>query len=227
MEKKKEKNLKKDSEKKDKKVNILLKIILAILSLILIIVIAYEIVIQFDGFLNTDNQMSREEVIQLLEKGKQYPNYYYSPKNTGILGMFEKGKTEYYIKDGIVNCLYNGKTLFWYDLREEDNQNNQARFDYSLISDKEHFDFDFKYLGEKEIKGRKYILVKVWDKNTSDIICSKFLIDKETGLITQRSDYGFLGILLIRITYDRNIQLDIVTDKDVEKPEYLNTYEDI
>ncbi len=219
-----------------------LKIILSILIIFLILITAYEIVINFDGFLDKSNPMTREEVIELLEKGKRYPNYYYSSSESisGIIKL-DNNRTEHYIKDGIRKVVNDGKTTEWEDTNKdeiiyingnkyatitkklesnnEQNEYSQNQFDYSIIANREQFDFNFKYLGEKQIEGRKYVLVKVWNKDSIEMFSStKFLIDKQTGLITKRTDYTVFYGLLIDIVTDRNLKIDVVTNNDVERP---------
>ena len=180
--------------------------------------------------------MSRQEVVELLEKGKSYPNYYYSAGSN-----LDKTKTEFYIKDGVQKVIWNGEVIQWKNyntnenihiLGEKDGKNyvsissidntenkySQQGFDYSLIADMENFNYNYKYLGEKEIDGRTTVIIEVWDKDSSELNSTKFYIDKETGLITKRVDYGNIGFLKIKFISDRNLQLNIVTDKDIEKP---------
>lgn len=219
--------------KKGKKI---LKCVLIILLILIISAIFYEIVIYSDGFVNQNNYMSRQEVVELLEKGKSYPNYYYSAGSN-----LDKTKTEFYIKDGVQKVIWNGEVIQWKNyntnenihiLGEKDGKNyvsissidntenkySQQGFDYSLIADMENFNYNYKYLGEKEIDGRTTVIIEVWDKDSSELNSTKFYIDKETGLITKRVDYGNIGFLKIKFISDRNLQLNIVTDKDIEKP---------
>ena len=79
-----------------------LKVLGIILAILIVLVAIYYVVIHFDGFLNKDNPMTREEVVELLEKGKEYPNYYYSSEDSWIFGDIDDGKTEIYIKDNVV-----------------------------------------------------------------------------------------------------------------------------
>lgn len=225
--------------KKGKKI---LKCVLIILLILIISAIFYEIVIYSDGFVNQNNYMSRQEVVELLEKGKSYPNYYYSAGSN-----LDKTKTEFYIKDGVQKVIWNGEVIQWKNyntnenihiLGEKDGKNyvsissidntenkySQQGFDYSLIADMENFNYNYKYLGEKEIDGRTTVIIEVWDKDSSELNSTKFYIDKETGLITKRVDYGNIGFLKIKFISDRNLQLNIVTDKDIEKPD-LTKYE--
>ncbi len=75
---------------------------------------AYDIsTIHFNGFLKKDNVMTREEVVALLKKGEEYPNYYYSPEDYIFFRNLNENKTEYYIKDGVVKCVNNGNLLRW------------------------------------------------------------------------------------------------------------------
>ena len=220
----------------------LVKVLLIVLILLILLWVIYEVSIYSDGKLDNSNPMSREEVIKLLEKGKTYPNYYYYPESIGIFS--DKNKTEYYIKDNIVVCYFNSKISSWIDYNtgdritfygenkamvssnvvgEQINILNQYGFDYSLIADRENFKYDYKYLGEKEKDGKTLIMVCVWNEEEKGQPV-KFSIDKETGLIFERIDYMKLGFLTVKLTCNRNIKLDSVTNKDVTKPD-LTKYE--
>ncbi len=223
-----------------------LKVLGIILAILIVLVAIYYVVIHFDGFLNKDNPMTREEVVELLEKGKEYPNYYYSSEDSWIFGDIDDGKTEIYIKDNVVRVVVDGEVHSWTDYNNneniiivgehdgknyagvsnldnfEENDESQRGFDYSLIADEETFNTDFKYLGEKQIDGRDTIIVKVWNKDWVSIDSTKFYIDKETGLIMRRIDYSALGF--IKIDCNRNVKMDVVTDEDVARPD-LEGYE--
>lgn len=231
---------------KGKKILKSLGIILAILVILLVV---YFIIIHFDGFLNKDNVMSRSEVISLLEKGKEYSNYYYCPTDKMLFSNIDEGlKTEIYVKDNIEKTYVNGEPFQWtnFETREnimimgehngkkmaaianldngnfEINKDSQHGFDYSTLAREDIFNTDYEYLGEKEIDGRTTIIVKVWNKDNLKINSTKYYIDKETGLVIKRIDYMTLG--LIKIISDRNIKMDTVTDADVERPN-LDGYE--
>lgn len=223
-----------------------LKVLGIIIAILIVLVAIYYVVIHFNGFLNKDNPMTREEIEELLEKGKECPDYYYSPEDSWIFGKFDTTKTEYYIKDNIVKTVIDYKTFRWTDYNNnenitiigehdgknyasrsnldnfQENEESQRRFDYSLIPDEETFNTDFEYLGEKQVDGRDTIIVKVWNKDWVSVDSTKFYIDKETGLIMRRIDYSALGF--IKIDCDRNVKLDIVTDEDIQRPD-LEGYE--
>lgn len=224
-----------------------LKVLGIILAILIVLVAIYYVVIHFDGFLNKDNEMTREEVIELLEKGKEYPNYYYTSESSWLFGSLNESKTETYIKDNIVKVVVDGEVHSWTDYNNkeyigmpieyegkkyisvsnnldnfEENDQSQRGFDYSLISDEETFNTDFKYLGEKQVDGRDTIIVKVWNKDWVSVDSTKFYIDKETGLITRRVDYTALGFL--KIDCNRNVKMDVVTDEDIQRPD-LEGYE--
>lgn len=213
-----------------------------ILSLLLIALIYYTI-IHFNGFLKKDNVMTREEVVALLKKGEEYSNYYYSPEDYIFFKKVNEMKTEYYIKDDIIKCINNGKVLRWENYNtdevisimgkndgkmyagisslknyygDETARYSQRSFDYSIIADEKIFNTDFEYLGEKQYNGRSTILVQVWNKDSIKANSTIFYIDKDTGLIMRRIDYSAMG--LIKLDCNRNVKLDAVTDKDVERP---------
>ena len=99
---------------------------------------------------------------------------------------------------------------------------NQRGFDYSIIADEKTFNTNFEYLGEKKYNERTTILVQGWNKDNTKVNPTIFYIDKDTGLIMKRIDYSAMG--LIKLECNRNVKLDVVTDKEVERPN-LDNYE--
>ena len=219
------------------------KVLGMMLCIMMLILVMYFIMIHFNGFLDKSNMMSRDEVVTLLEKGKSYPNYYYSSHTQMMFYEYEENNTEYFIKDGIVKCMNNGMIMSWtnYNTDEnitfmttandgktfasvskvsspnnETNPNSQMFFDYSLIADEEMTNMDFEYMGEGMYYSRPTILVKVWNKDSSKLNSTIFYIDKDTGLIMRRIDYFAFGFM--KMDCNRNVKMDIVTDKDIERP---------
>ena len=225
------------------------KIIGIIILSLLLITLIYFTILHFNGILKKDNTMTREEVVTLLKKGEECSNYYYSSEEYIFFKKVNEMKTEYYIKDGIMKCINNGKVLRWENYNTDEvisimgkNDGNmyagisslknyygdetalysQRSFDYSIIADEKIFNTDFEYLGEKQYNGRSTILVQVWNKDSIKANSTIFYIDKDTGLIMRRIDYSAMG--LIKLDCNRNVKLDVVTDRDVERPN-LDGYE--
>lgn len=210
----------------------ILIVILCILAVIIAIFIAREVMIQSDGTLDKSNPIGRDEVIELVKKGEQYPTYYYSPEVKG-----DTIKTEYYIKDNIVACFVDGKLTIWTDYNEgkeialwntqegqladirkdvKPNPNSQYGFDYSNLVNQV---FTYQYLGEKIVNDRNAIVIQLSNKSDK----TKFYIDKETGLILGTADfYKQYGIFTSKMYCDRNIKLDSVTDENVKIPDLSN-----
>jgi len=208
-------------------------VLLVIIILVLGVLIARELIINYDGKVDKSNPMSREEVIKLLEKGKEYNNYYYCSNIDA-----EEMKTEHYIKDNIVATYLDGELKSWEDLNNKEiiniwnmgkeklvatvgsginlNPDSQAGFDYSLVTNEEYYDFE--YVGEIEREERRAVVVKMKFKGANGY--AKFYIDKETGLIVGRTDITkALFISIYMYEADRNVKLDIVTDEDIKKPD--------
>ena len=229
----------------------ILKIVGIIILALILIILIYFSTIHFNGFLKKDNVMTREEVVALLKKGEEYPNYYYSPEDYILFRNLNEMKTEYYIKDGIIKCVNNGSILRWenyntdevisimgknnekmyagisslksyYNYEDEAILYSQRGFDYSIIADEKTFNTNFKYLGEKQYNGRTTILVQVWNKDSAKVNSTIFYIDKDSGLVMRRIDYSAMG--LKKVDCNRNVKLNVVTDNDVEKPN-LDNYE--
>lgn len=87
----------------------------------------------------------------------------------------------------------------------------QALLSYSPVTED-----DYKYLGEKEQDGRQVIYIEL----NSDGYIEKYIIDKETGLIVNKINYyrRFL-IFTVKSESKGDIKLDVVTDKDVARPD--------
>ena len=231
----------------------ILKIVGIIILALILIILIYFSTIHFNGFLKKDNVMTREEVVALLKKGEEYPNYYYSPEDYIFFRKLNETKTEYYIKNGVIKCVDNGKILRWenyntdevisimgknnekmyagisslksyYNYEDEAILYSQRGFDYSIIADEKTFNTNFEYLGEKQYNGRMTILVQVWNKDSVKVNSTIFYIDKDSGLVMRRIDYSAMG--LKKLDCNRNVKLDVVTDKEGEKPN-LDHYEEL
>lgn len=211
------------------------KVTLIIVIFIVFILIAIwgirEYVLWNDGDLQKDNSMSREEVLELLKKGEEYPNYYISFVDS------DNVKYDIYVKDDVFVEYCNNE----FRLREDYNTNEyimifktadkevaginnslekqeyrQASMDYSIVNK-----LDYKYLGEKEVDGRQVIYIQLED----DSAYTKFVTDKETGIIVDRIDLSKSFIFTTHKNESkRELKLDVVTDEDVARPD-LSKYE--
>ena len=211
------------------------KVVLIVVLCIVVLLIAIwgirEYVLWNDGKLQKDNPMSREEVLELLKKGEEYPNYHVS-----FVGSNNE-KYDIYVKDNVFVEYCNNE----FRLREDYNTNEyimifktadkevagvnnnlekleyqQGSMDYSIVNK-----LDYKYLGEKELDGRQVIYIQL--KNGSAY--TKFVIDKETGIIINRIDLSKTFIFTTNKNESkRELKLDVVTDEDVARPD-LSKYE--
>lgn len=211
------------------------KVVLIVVLCIVVLLIAIwgirEYVLWNDGKLQKDNPMSKEEVLELLKKGEEYPNYHVS-----FVGSNNE-KYDIYVKDNVFVEYYNNEFL-----RREDYNNNeyimifrtadkevagvnkelkkeqyrQNVMDYSIVNK-----LDYKYLGEKELDGRQVIYIQL----KSGSAYTKFVIDKETGIIVNRIDLSKAFIFTTNKNESkRELKLDVVTDEDVARPD-LSKYE--
>ena len=211
------------------------KVVLIVVLCIVVLLIAIwgirEYALWNDGNLQKDNSMSREEVLELLKKGEEYPNYHVS-----FVGSNNE-KYDIYVKDNVFVEYCNNE----FRLREDYNTNEyimifktadkevagvnnnlekleyqQGSMDYSIVNK-----LDYKYLGEKELDGRQVIYIQL--KNGSAY--TKFVIDKETGIIINRIDLSKAFIFTTNKNESkRELELDVVTDEDVARPD-LSKYE--
>ena len=211
------------------------KVVLIVVLCIVVLLIAIwgirEYALWNDGNLQKDNSMSREEVLELLKKGEEYPNYHVS-----FVGSNNE-KYDIYVKDNVFVEYCNNE----FRLREDYNNNEyimifktadkevagvnnnlekleyqQGSMDYSIVNK-----LDYKYLGEKELDGRQVIYIQL--KNGSAY--TKFVIDKETGIIINRIDLSKAFIFTTNKNESkRELKLDVVTDEDVARPD-LSKYE--
>ena len=204
-----------------------------ILLIILLTLFIREKIIYFNGNLEKNNIMSKEEIKQLLAKGENYENYYYSPTQEPQ-ATNDEIKTEYYIKNGIVATYINSQLKQWVNyntneiivLMQNNNQNTfvssnsveriqntQNGVDYSEIIDN---NYKYKYLGEKDFQHRKAIYIEL----RKDNIVKQFIIDKKSGLILESKlgikKFGFITVNLVKSK--ENIKFDIVLDENVKKP---------
>lgn len=205
------------------------KILLIILCILIILVAIWairEFIVWNDFGLSKDNPMSREEVLDLLEKGSEYPNYYCSYTDNS------NSSYEVYAKDNTYRINRDNELMMWvnYNTNESitvfktaentiagiNKEAYKEKYFQALLSYSPVTEDDYKYLGEKEQDGRQVIYIEL----NSDGYIEKYIIDKETGLIVNKINYyrRFL-IFTVKSESKGDIKLDVVTDKDVARPD--------
>lgn len=217
--------------------------ILIIIVLILLTLTIREIYLNYDKIENNNEEYTRDQVIELLDNGSKYNNYYRTV-NT------ENGKEEFYYKDNILACYYDSKLKYWMNLTDGSRrmifiddydsdsvgevvdfeniifpmENTQLGY-YSTIYDTENF--DFKYKGITKINDRDTLIVET-DSKIDSSLKIKYYIDKQTGVIVKRTEFDkVLFLTKDKKEYDRGIRFDVVTDENIKEPDLTNveTYE--
>ena len=218
--------------------------LLILIFVIVICLLIYEISIMDDGKLDKNSALSKSDVIDLLEKGSKYPNYYASIQEKSLF-FKNKSQQEYYIKDNIETHYVNSKIVSWTnyntnesiafndnvakssEISEEDKKYSQNNFNYSNIvhanssknsEDSIGYSTYYKYLGKTNINGRDEIVIQILDKNDTDVN-TKYIIDVNTGLIQKEICYCCTGILMLRVDISATIDLNCVTDTNIAKPD--------
>lgn len=217
--------------------------ILIIIVLIMLILVIREIYLNYDKIENNNEEYTRDQVIELLDNGSKYNNYYRTV-NT------ENGKEEFYYKDNILACYYDSKLKYWMNLTDGSRrmifiddydsdsvgevvdfeniifpmENTQLGY-YSTIYDTENF--EFKYKGITKINDRDTLIVET-DSKIDSSLKIKYYIDKQTGVIVKRTEFDkVLFLTKDKKEYDRGIRFDVVTDENIKEPDLTNveTYE--
>ena len=209
----------------------------------MLILVIREIYLNYDKIENNNEEYTRDQVIELLDNGSKYNNYYRTV-NT------ENGKEEFYYKDNILACYYDSKLKYWMNLTDGSRrmifiddydsdsvgevvdfeniifpmENTQLGY-YSTIYDTENF--EFKYKGITKINDRDTLVVET-DSKIDSSLKIKYYIDKQTGVIVKRTEFDkVLFLTKDKKEYDRGIRFDVVTDENIKEPDLTNveTYE--
>ena len=180
----------------------LLIIFFAIILIVLLILVIREVRLNNDNITDKVSNLSQDELIDLLNKGATYNNYYRTAETSN-------GKEELYYKDGILSCFINSNLYYWMNLSENNKEmiiidnaeqkiaSNVENFSevnfpteytqlgyYSTLYDK---NLDYKYIGITKLNGRDTIIAKtISKKDTFSNFEIKYYIDKETGVIVKR-----------------------------------------
>lgn len=208
------------------------KVVIAIIILLIIIFIGYNFVVQYDGKLDKSSPMTKEDIANLVKENYKCDNYvitYKSNPMTSIDGISIPQKI--YIKDGVLKAYAGDKAWQYIDFNNHETI-NVFSYPMAIISESAnieemsniHTEFldvendGFEYLGEKKIKDRDTIIVKLINKKYN--YYRKFYIDKQTGVIINSKYYGIVAGPIVWSTQDEgmDVDFDCVTDEDVKRP---------
>lgn len=198
------------------------------------------------------NYMSRNDIINLIEKGNKINNLYmdiYYTTST-INNEDEKSETQYsigkgYKKDNIFVEIMNNsqnemESIVWENLNTNeqifiDNLNKEYSLNNvdSLSSPNEKFLglfyenslYEYKYIGKEELEGRKTYKVELYKNYYESSTEEKItcFIDKNTGLILQVEMYGRNDVSdSISSIFKYSYKNNVVTNEDIEKPDISN-----
>lgn len=220
--------------------------------LFIVTIIGYFIYLYSDGIVNKSNPMTREEVIALLEEGAKNTNYYRRP--TDIYNTVDSGG-EYFTKDGKTLTSVYGNPFIWTDANSKEqilfitketsgapnyeqmldkalitriNVNTENELTELAIGITDYEKYDFKYVGEKTIDGKEYIIVKTYYKDDNFILKklsrAKIYIDKEQKVVQMIEGVNFDKIFASKILNKFYVKLNCVTDEEIARPD-LTEYE--
>lgn len=211
------------------------KVVIAIIILLIIIFIGYNFVVQYDGKLDKSSPMTKEDIANLVKENYKCDNYvitYKSNPMTSIDGISIPQKI--YIKDGVLKAYVGDKAWQYIDFNNHETI-NVFSYPMAIISESanieemsnNHTEFldietdDCEYLGEKKIKDRDTIIVKLI--NSKYAYYRKLYIDKQTGVIINSKYYGIIaGPIVWKMEDDgSDVEFDCVTDEDVKRPNLI------
>ena len=188
------------------------------------------------------NPMTREEVIALLEEGAKNTNYYRLPMD--IYNTVDGGG-EYFAKDGKFLTSKYGKPFLWIDGNSKEQilfvtketsgtpidremidkaliTATEANPEYDLmdlaIGVTDYENYEFKYVGEKTIDGKEYIIVKTYFNSIDNYIerklsRAKVYINKEEKVVEALEVINFVKIFASKIVTKNYIKFNNVTDE--------------
>lgn len=221
------------------------KILVAITIMIILLVLVitgYEIYILYNGNLDKSNPMTREEISELLDQGAKYDNFL-TRIEPGIMSygyeISGRPKEIIYVKDNVIKTVVGDRT-WQYDNFNTDEHINILGYPIAFVSSaKEYFgdyrqkngirynnyinnseEYDFEYLGKKEINGRDTVIVKFVDKKHMGDY-NKIYIDKENGVIMNMENYYCYGFIYIKTDFNMKVEFDCVTEEDVKRPNLI------
>lgn len=200
----------------------ILVVLISILVILLLIIIARECILNFDGFLDNNNSISRDEAKSLILKGNN--------QNFKLTRIIDNDKYEYYNRDNIVAVYKNGNLVSWVDAKNSlsysFNTNDKTAIETTQFKATEYSQYgrpfdeinnlqmEYKYLGEKNINNRTTYIITL---NSNNHIV-KLYIDSSTGVVINRKEM-FKSIITTHYTNENfEVSFDTVTEKDIALP---------
>ncbi len=210
-----------------------------IIIIILLIIMVREFFFQYDNIEKSDIVYSYDEIIEMLDKGKNHNNYSRSINTID-------GKEEIYYKNGKLVSYLNSNLKYWIDINnnemyfsknedgilykiEGEDKSNVFLNEFTqlgyYIALYDYFNFEYQYKGITKLNNRDTIVVIAKSKEKlSNKLVLKYYIDKETGIVTKQCIMNkFYFITKDKVEQDRNVSFDNVLDEKLELN--LNTYE--
>lgn len=203
--------------------------ILVIICIILIGILAIKVFVS-----NKDTGLySKEDIINLLEKGEKYNNYYckynfFEDNNEEIVRYVKNEKQRVIGKDLIVyiDSKHNKKlvlkpsTKTGVEMKLDSKASLESIDNYLSVYFDELKDNEniFKFKGREKINDFECIIVELtFDKDKGyNYNKRRILIDTKTGLVVKTVFYDVNDNILYTVDY--NLKLDSVSDSDVEIP---------
>lgn len=212
-------------------------IIFILITLTLSVLLLREYKLNYEVDLDSSDTFSQEDIINLLNKGSNYNNYYRKINTSN-------GIEEYYYKDNILTCYINSTLKYWMNLSENEKEmiiiddfNNKLA---STVENFEEINFpseysqlgyvstiynieennNFKYLGKISYNNRPTLVAQASLKNNLHTCANKYYIDEETGVVVKRIDIQKFAFITTSLQeFDRGIKFDIVTNENISKPD--------
>ena len=205
----------------------ILVVLISILIILLLIIIARECILNFDGFLDKSNSISRDEAKSLILKGNN--------QNFKLIKIVDNDKYEYFNKDNVSTVYKNGSLITWVDYKNtlgyHFNNNEKTATETNQFHTTEYSQYgrpfdeinksqmEYKCLGEKNINNRTTYIITL---NSNNHIV-KLYIDASTGVVINRKEM-FKSIITTHYTSENfEVSFDTVTENDVKLPD-LNEY---
>ncbi len=222
--------------------------ILSLIVLIIIFIVGNYLHVRNVGKIDKTEKMTEEEIISLLEKGRENKNYYLEQISLNRFkeeneSFYNDAQTIYFAKDGVILSISNsaGKMYYNYNTNENItyiNPSSTEEYKYAFITTVPNYpigleavsnnnDYSYKYIGKQEINGKKYVVANLlindekanlFDKILYKLFSTRVFINADTGIIEKEDAFYIDRFVFEKFTIYYNVKLNCITDEDVEKP---------